>query len=54
MMIDAPLLFSAAAGDGWVILSSGQLSIATLVTAVRGLQERLGLAILVRGQHARL
>ncbi|HVG28736.1 MAG TPA: type I polyketide synthase [Pyrinomonadaceae bacterium] len=47
--LDAPLLYQSTAPDGWVLLTSGRLSIATLVTSLRGSDERLALSVLVEG-----
>jgi enediyne polyketide synthase len=47
--LDAPLLYKSSAPDGWVLLTSGRLSIATLVTQLRGSDERLALSVLVEG-----
>jgi len=48
-MVNAALVFSSSI-DGWVLLSSGPLLIATLATAVRGAEDRLVLSILVKEQ----
>jgi enediyne polyketide synthase len=47
--LDAPLLYQSSAPDGWVLLTSGRLSIATLVTRLRGSDERLALSVLIEG-----
>lgn len=49
--LDAPLLYQSTAPDGWVLLTSGRLSIATLVTSLRGSDERLALSVLVEGSE---
>jgi enediyne polyketide synthase len=46
---DAPLLYVSSTADGWVLLASGQLLIATCVTQVREREERLALSVLVEG-----
>ncbi len=45
--LDAPLLYLSATADGWVLLASGQLAIATCVVRVRETDERLTLSVLV-------
>jgi hypothetical protein len=47
--VDAPLLYVSSTADGWVLLASGQLVIATCVTQVREREERLALSVLVEG-----
>jgi enediyne polyketide synthase len=47
--LDAPLLYVSSTADGWVLLASGQLLIATCVTQVRERDERLALSVLVEG-----
>ncbi|HVF90428.1 MAG TPA: SDR family NAD(P)-dependent oxidoreductase [Blastocatellia bacterium] len=49
-MVNAALVLSSSTGDGWVLLSSGPLLIATLATDVRGAEDRLVLSILVKEQ----
>lgn len=44
---DTSLLYLSATADGWVLLESGQLVIATCVTQVREREERLALSVLV-------
>lgn len=44
---DAPLLLDASIGDGWVVLSAGRSSIATLATTVRDAPSPLVIAVLV-------
>ncbi len=51
-VFDAPLLFVSARADGWVVLSSGLLMIATYVAQVRQHQSRLVIAVLVESRHA--
>jgi enediyne polyketide synthase len=43
--VDAPLVLASAPGDGWVLLRSGNFMIATCVTAVRGLETALAIAV---------
>lgn len=45
---DAPLLFVSAEADGWVLLSSGALRIATWETEVSGCDGKLVVAVLLR------
>jgi len=51
-LADAPLLFVSAEADGWALLSSGRLRIATWETEVRGCAERLVIAVLLRVDDA--
>lgn len=44
---DAPLMYLSSSPDGWVLLSSGKLAIATYVTGMRESDERLAFAVLV-------
>ena len=53
-MVDVPLTLRFATADGWVVLAAGSFLIATFVASVRGMEERLVLAVLGRGDHARL
>ena len=46
--LDAPLTYHSASSDGWILFSSGKLSIATLVTTLRADNERLAFAVLVK------
>lgn len=45
----APLVLAAATGDGWVVLRSGRLAIATLVTGIGAEPGRLALAVAAAG-----
>ena len=47
--IDAPLVLGPVEEDDWVLLRSGSLTVATLVTEVRGAKERLGIGVLLSG-----
>jgi enediyne polyketide synthase len=49
---DAPLLLVSAEADGWVLLSSGCLRIATWETEVRGCDGKLIVATLLRVDDA--
>jgi enediyne polyketide synthase len=53
-IINAPLVLVSSSADGWVLLAAGPLTIATFVAPVRGVEGKLALAVLVRGNHARL
>lgn len=44
---DAPLVLRSQGADGWCLLESGRMRIATLVTATRKRAQRLALAVLV-------
>jgi enediyne polyketide synthase len=44
--LDAPLVLTAATADGWTVLKSGTLTIATLITRIRGIEGLVALAIL--------
>ncbi len=48
-----PLLFARAAGDGWVLLASGALTVGTYVAEVRSRAGELVLAILAENEGAR-
>jgi enediyne polyketide synthase len=45
----APLLLSSNSADGWVVLSSGCFTVATLVSGARGITAPLAIAVLVSG-----
>ena len=49
---DAPLLLVSSEADGWVLLSSGRLRIATWEAEVRGCAEKLVVAVLLRVDDA--
>jgi enediyne polyketide synthase len=48
----SPLLMAAASADGWVVLSSACLRVATLVSGARGMEAPLVLAVLVTSPAA--
>ena len=50
----APLALSDSSPDGWLLLSSGGRAVASWSCSLRGGGQRLALAVLVGGQHARL
>ena len=50
----APLVFSGAAPDGWVLLASGKLKIASCVVRTDGEKEDLAIALLKGGGDARV
>ncbi|MEK6408066.1 MAG: SDR family NAD(P)-dependent oxidoreductase [Acidobacteriota bacterium] len=50
-MVNAPLILSSLSESGWVLLLSGPLIIATLVTQVRNEENKLAVAVLVRGKQ---
>jgi hypothetical protein len=45
---NAPLVFEAAAEDGWVLLRSGTILIATCVLAIQDMKELVAFAIAFR------
>ncbi|WP_433328113.1 type I polyketide synthase [Spirillospora sp. CA-294931] len=47
---DAPLTLTPSRRDGWAVLASGGLRIATLVTTLRDVKEPVAFAILVEGR----
>jgi enediyne polyketide synthase len=49
---EAPLVFEAAAEDGWILLRSGTLLIATCVLSVQDMKEPLTFAIAFRSESA--
>ena len=49
---EAPLVFESATADGWVLLRSGALMIATCALAVRGADNALVLAVAFRSETA--
>ena len=53
-MAASPLVLESTSADGWVLLKSGLLAIATFVVPVRGAETRLALAVLVRKNDAGL
>jgi len=54
VMVNAPLVLTSTTSDGWVLLSSGSIDIATLITSVRGVEAKLALGVLARRSDARL
>lgn len=50
----APLVFGGAAPDGWVLLASGELKIASCVVKTEGEEEDLAIALLKGGGDARV
>jgi enediyne polyketide synthase len=46
---DAPLVFASAHGDGWVVLRSGGLAVATYAARVRGEEQLVVFAVAVEG-----
>lgn len=50
----APLIFARAWPDGWVLLVSGELKIASCVLRTDGAKEDLAIAVLTGGQDARV
>ncbi len=52
--LDAPLVLRSQGADGWCLLESGRMRIATLVAATRERSERLALAVLVGREHGSL
>jgi enediyne polyketide synthase len=47
-LADAPLILATSTMDGWVVLESGLLAIATFIAPVQAMQEPLAFAILLR------
>ncbi len=57
LAVEAPLVFEPATADGWVLLRTGSLTVATWVTTVRGMKNALVAAVafqasLAHGQPA--
>jgi enediyne polyketide synthase len=52
VMVSAPLVLSSTTEDGWALLSSGSLTIATLITSVRGVEWKLAVGVLARRNDA--
>ena len=48
----APIVFAGTASDGWVLLASGELKIASCVLKAEGEKEDLGIALLAGGRDA--
>jgi enediyne polyketide synthase len=51
---NAPLLFTASEAEGWVLLSSGRLKLATCVAQVRDHEGNVVIAVLVKNDETRL
>jgi enediyne polyketide synthase len=51
-MVATPLVLNAVTADGWVLLQAGRLVIATFAAPVKGVPDRLVLAVLVRSEDA--
>jgi enediyne polyketide synthase len=47
-----PLTLAATAADGWGVLAAGSGRVATLAASVRGVAERLVLAVFAEDSHA--
>jgi enediyne polyketide synthase len=52
VMLNAPLLLTYITSEGWNILASGLLRIATLKTSVQDVEEPVVLAVLAQGTAA--
>ena len=52
--LDAPLLLASSTAEGWAVLSSGRLRVATCAARVKGFENRLLVAVLVESNEARL
>jgi enediyne polyketide synthase len=52
--MDAPLVFVTATANGWILLASGELKIASGVIRRDGLPEDLAIALLTGAHDARL
>jgi enediyne polyketide synthase len=50
----APLVFTSVASNGWILLTSGELKIASGVVQRDGEKERLAIALLTGGEDARV
>ncbi|HEU4833681.1 MAG TPA: SDR family NAD(P)-dependent oxidoreductase, partial [Pyrinomonadaceae bacterium] len=50
----APLVFTSAAPNGWILLASGELKIASGVIKREGVKEDLAIALLTGGEDARV
>jgi enediyne polyketide synthase len=50
----APLVFASAAPNGWILLTSGELKIASGVVQRDGEKEALAIALLTGGEDARV
>ncbi len=52
--MSAPLVFAGAAPNGWILLASGELRIASCVVQRQGEQDDLAIALLTGGEDARV
>src|SRR5678815_4500296 len=52
--MNAPLVFVRAASNGWMLLASGELKIASAVVQMEGVKEELAIALLTGGEDARV
>jgi len=52
--LTAPLVFTKVKSNGWVLLSSGELKIASSVVRMKDEPENLAIALLTGGEHARV
>ena len=50
----APLVFAGTSSNGWILLASGQLKIASGVVQTDGAKEELAIALLTGGGDARI
>ena len=50
----APLVFTSVAANGWILLTSGDLKIASGVVQRDGEKEELAIALLTGGEDARV
>jgi len=52
--MSAPLIFKSVAPNGWIVLASGELKIASGLVQVEQLKEDLAIAVLTGGGNARV
>jgi len=52
--MSAPLIFARVASNGWILLASGELKIASGVVQTEGMKEDLAIAVLTGGGDARV
>ncbi len=52
LMANAPLALASTTDDGWALLSSGSINIATIIASVRGAERKLAVAALARRDDA--
>jgi len=50
----APLVFTSTAPNGWILLTSGELKIASGVVRTQEVKEDLAIALLTGGEDARV